>query len=87
MTIPKTGQLDARRPDAASSSQARQCSTSRVLVIGAQGVLGGLLAQEFETADGPLSGPGAGPIPASASATSTWTSPRPWRRRSVPPTW
>ena len=30
--------------------QAKQCSTSKVLVIGAQGVLGGLLAQEFKTA-------------------------------------
>lgn len=50
MTIPKTGQLDTGIPDAASSSQAKQCSTSRVLVIGAQGVLGRILTQEFETA-------------------------------------
>ena len=40
MTIPKTSQLGTGTPDAASSSQAKQCSTSRVLVIGAQGVLG-----------------------------------------------
>ena len=50
MTIPKTGQLDTATPDAASSSQAKQCSTSKVLVIGAQGVLGALLAQAFKTA-------------------------------------
>ena len=31
-------------------SQAKHCSTSRVLVIGAQGVLGGIAAQAFESA-------------------------------------
>ena len=30
-------------------SQAKQYNTSRALVIGAQGVLGGLLARAFET--------------------------------------
>ena len=47
-------------------SQAKQYDTSQALVIGAQGVLGGLLAQAFETDGwtvvraGRRPGPGAG---------------------------
>jgi hypothetical protein len=43
--------------------QAKQYSTSRVLVIGAQGVLGGLLTQAFEAAGWSVAGGGRRPDP------------------------